>query len=85
MILDAIVYVSIAVLTALNTQIGTDEAAKYIDPVTLFWVKIVAGCSTAGFLALKMFRSETFSKWKQERNGNAKHEKSSTSPAGLAG
>lgn len=71
MIVDAVTYVGIAVLTAFGAFLGTDDAAKYISPETLFWTKGIAHSVNGGLIALKMFRSEVFSKWKQEKqNGN---------------
>lgn len=71
MILDGIIYVLIQMLTVLSTQFGTDETAKYVDPVSLFWIKVIIGELSAGVLALKMYRSESYSNWKNKlRNGN---------------
>jgi len=76
--LDGSVYVAVQLLTVLSTQFGTDEAAKYIEPETLFWIKIFIGEAAAGFLAIKMFRSTAFAehqadKKKAEGNGNTTH------------
>lgn len=60
MVFDGIIYVLVQMLTVLSTQFGTDEAAKYIAPTELFWIKIVIGEVAAGCLAIKMFRSTTF-------------------------
>ena len=60
MVFDGIIYVMVQMLTVLSTQFGTDEAAKYIEPTMLFWIKIVIGELAAGALAVKMFRSTTF-------------------------
>lgn len=84
MILDATIYVTIAVTAFLMTQLGSDEAAKYIDAQLLFYLKSVTGSLSAGALSLKMFRSETFSNWKKEKlngNGNGKHETQAPTPA----
>jgi hypothetical protein len=75
MILDAFIYVTIAVSAYLMTQLGSDEASKYIDAQWLFYLKTANGSLSAGSLAVKLFRSEVFSKWKQNKqNGNGKHE-----------
>lgn len=74
MLIDGIIYVCIGVLTFLTTQLGTDEAAKYIGPESLYYMRLSAGGVMSGFLALKMFRSETYSNWKRDKaNGNGKH------------
>lgn len=83
MILDATIYVTIAVAGFLMTQFGSDEAAKYIDPQALFYLKTTNGCLSAGALALKMFRSETYSKWKS--NGKTHEETKPTPVVGAGG
>jgi hypothetical protein len=60
MYIDGVLYVCIAVFTFLQTQFGGDEAAKYITPVDLFWLKLVVGALAAGALALKLYRSTAF-------------------------
>lgn len=60
MFIDGFIYVCIQILTVLSTQIGTDEAAKYITPTLLFWIKILVGELAAGFLAVKMYRSTQY-------------------------
>lgn len=72
MILDAIVYVTIAISAYLMTQLGSDEAAKYIDAQALFYLKTANGSLSAGSLAIKLFRSDIYTKWKQTKNGNGK-------------
>ena len=70
MFFDGLVLVLIQMLTVLSTQIGTDEAAKYIGATTLFWSKIIVGELAACFLAIKMFRSTQFAEHQQRKNGN---------------
>lgn len=67
---DGFLYVMVQTLTVLSTQFGTDEAAKYIEPTLLFWIKIVIGELAAGFLALKMFRSTTFAEHRASKTGD---------------
>lgn len=69
MILDAIIYISIAVTGYLMTQWGSDEAGKFISLQSLFWLKTGTGCVSAGSLALKMFRSTTYADAKAKANG----------------
>lgn len=73
MILDGIIYATIALTAFLMTQWGSDEAGKFIDYYTLFWLKTVTGSVSATALSVKMFRSDTYSKWKEKQNGT--HEK----------
>ena len=58
--LEGLLYCAIAVFGFLQTQLATDEAAKFITPQVLFWAKTVVGAAAAGSLAAKMFRSTTF-------------------------
>ena len=78
MILDAIIYVSVAILGFLMTQWGSDEAGKYISAQALFWLKTGTGATSAGALALKMFRSTTYADSKKGKNEDIKP----ASPAG---
>lgn len=70
MIIDATLYVLIGILTALSAALSTDDAAKHIDPVQLWWAKTWTNSALGGCLSLKMFRSDVFSRWKA--NGQAK-------------
>lgn len=65
--IDGFLYVSLAFWTACNTAMGSDEAEKWIPPCALFWVKTVCGVNSAWLLALKMFRSTSFSDHKEEK------------------
>lgn len=87
MIIDAITYVGIALLTAFTAFLGSDDAAKYIDAQTLFWMKGATNWLNGGLIALKMFRSETYSNWKLSKNGNGKengHAKTNGNGGGVA-
>lgn len=57
---DAILYMLIATFMFMQSYLSSDEAAKYVAPATLFWVKFYIGALGAGIGALKMFRSTTF-------------------------
>lgn len=70
--IDGATFVAIQMLTFLSAAFGTDEAAKYITPVPLFWIKIIVGEMASGFLALKMFRSTSYAESKRdEQNKNS--------------
>ena len=58
--LDGLLYVLIAIFGAITACMSTDEAAKYLEPETLFWIRTTASVGGAAFLALKMFRSTAF-------------------------
>lgn len=66
-VIDGATIILIQMLTVLSTQLGTDEAAKYIAPVPLFWIKVVTGELAAGLLALKMFRSTGYAAYQQQK------------------
>lgn len=60
-----------AVTSASLLFLGTDEAAKFIEPATLFWLRGLVGIVDAVALALKGFTSQTFADWSSKRsNGN---------------
>lgn len=58
--IDGCLYVLIAVFGALLTTIGSDEAAKWVAPVWLFWLRTTASVMLAAVTALKMYRSTGF-------------------------
>lgn len=71
-VLDGLVYTSLAVFTALNSQFGSDEAAKFINPTHLFWLKTICNTIAAAALALKMYRSTSYAEHLVKKNGNGK-------------
>lgn len=60
--LDGSTYVLLGITGFLLVYLGTDEAAKYVAPGTLFWLICVIGAMNAGLLALKMFRNTGYAK-----------------------
>lgn len=60
MLIDAGILCGITALMAMNGTFGGDEAAKYIDPKVLFWLKSVAGWGALTLQVLKSFRSTSF-------------------------
>jgi hypothetical protein len=66
---DGWIYVLIALFGAIGASLGSDDAAKFITPATLFWMKMFATSGGAGCLALKMYRSTTFAEYKTAKNG----------------
>ena len=76
---DGGLYVGMAIFTALSGFFSTDEAAKYLEPVYLFWLRGFCTTNGAWMLALKMFRSSHYSEYRKnkELNGNA-------TPGGIA-
>src|SRR5438034_6732248 len=59
-VIDGLTFVLIQMLTFLAAAFGGDEAAKYVAPAILFWLKLLVGELACGFLALKMFRSTAY-------------------------
>jgi hypothetical protein len=78
--IDGFLYVSIALFGFLATAFGSDESAKYISPQALFWLRTICGASSAGLLALKMFRSTTFSEHVAKRESGNTNPPFPTSP-----
>lgn len=70
--IDGMLYVWIAVLTSIATSFSSDDAAKYMSPQLLFWLKMTIGAISAGVVSIKMFRSTSFADHKEEkkRTGN---------------
>ena len=57
---DGATFLLLALFTYLQAQFGSDEAAKYIAPMTLFWTKTIVGACASLCLALKLFRSTSY-------------------------
>jgi hypothetical protein len=57
---DGFLYVCIALFGSVQGGL-TDDAYKYLNPYTIFWIKYVATVLLACAGALKMFRSTTYS------------------------
>lgn len=70
--IDGFIYVAIAVLQFLAAAFGDDESAKYIGPLTLYWLKRIVGTLAAGFLALKLYRSTAFADHVKEKKEETK-------------
>lgn len=60
MFVDGTLYALIALFGYLNGYFGSDDAAKYIDAKTLFYLNGLVGGLGATFLAIKMFRSTQY-------------------------
>ena len=58
--LDALLYVLVATCGYMTGSLGSDEAAKWVSPQVLFWLKFGVGAAGAGALAFKMFRSTSY-------------------------
>ncbi len=60
MFIDGILYAAIAVFAFLQTTLATDEAGKFIDLKWLFYFKTFVGSTSAGLLAIKLYRSTSY-------------------------
>lgn len=58
--IDGALYVGVAGFAFLQTVFGSDEAAKFIAPIVLFWLKTGVGTASASLLATKLYRSTAF-------------------------
>jgi len=68
--IDGVLYALIAWFTFNQAYFGGDEAAKYIEPETKFWLNWLIGSSASLFAAIKMFRSTSYSEHLEEiKNG----------------
>jgi hypothetical protein len=64
---DGLIYTMIAFFGAIASGIANDEAAKFITPAMLFFGKLICSAIAAALLALKMFRSTSYSQFVAER------------------
>jgi hypothetical protein len=65
--IDGTLYVCVGLFTFLTASFSSDDAAKYVSPETLFWVKVVLGSAGTVALNMKMFRSTTFADHQVEK------------------
>ena len=63
-------YVCMAISTAAAGFLGTDDAAKFIPAIWLFYVKGLNTAFGSVALALKAFNSTAYQEWQQKKNGN---------------
>lgn len=57
---DGALYAGLAIFIALQGSLSSDEAAKYVTPTLLFWMRTAVAALAAGAGALKMFRSNSY-------------------------
>lgn len=68
--IDGWLYVLIALFGALTAAFASDEAAKYLKPEALFWLRTMCGVNSAWLLALKMFRSTSYSQHQENKKAD---------------
>lgn len=61
-------YCAIAFFTGWTAVLGTDEAAKYISPAALFWLRGLCGVTSGTLLAAKMFLSTSYADYKGKKD-----------------
>ncbi len=67
MIMGFTLYLVMAVTGAVAAFLGTDEAAKYIEPEPLFWARGINGMILTTATVMKGYTSEAFAKWNAAR------------------
>ena len=68
--LSLTLYITLAISGSFGASIATDEAAKYVEPETLFWMRLVTGVIFASATTLKAYTSETFARWNKKETDN---------------
>lgn len=63
---DGTLYALVAMFGFLQAQFGSDDAAKYLSPVHLFWIKTVVGAMASVALAMKLYRSTSYADHQQK-------------------
>ena len=72
MFIDGTLYALVAWFIFNQSYFGGDEAAKYIEPATKFWLNWVIGSGATLVGAIKMFRSTSYSEHLAENKEGAK-------------
>jgi len=67
--IDGLLYALIAWFTFNQAYFGGDEAAKYIEPMTKFWLNWVIGSGASLVASIKMYRSTAFAKHQAKKEG----------------
>lgn len=67
---NLILYVIIGTATAFSGCLNSDEAAKYITPEQLFWLRTATTTLLGAAVTVKGVTSNAFSEWLAKRNGN---------------
>lgn len=69
--LNLILYLIIGTATAFSACLNSDEAAKYLDPEMLFWLRTGTSTVSGAAVTLKGVTSNAFAEWQASRkNGN---------------
>lgn len=65
--IDGLLYALVALFAFLQNQFGSDDAAKFISPVVLFWLKTAVGSMGAAVLSIKLYRSTAFAEHQAQK------------------
>lgn len=65
--LDGFIYIGMATTGVNAAMLSSDNAAKYIDPMWLFYLLWINGIADAVLLSIKMYRSTSFADHKEEK------------------
>ena len=71
MFLDGMLYCLISYFTVWVNTISSEDAAKYIEPQTLFYLKAHLSSIAQAFLAIKLFRSTSYADHKAAQKEDA--------------
>lgn len=81
MSLSFFLYLLMAVASAASAFLGTDEAAKYIEPERLFWARGIVAMIDGVALTMKGYTSPGFQDWlKKKATGNTEFIRNQTGP-----
>jgi hypothetical protein len=67
---DGFLLVLSSFCAAILTYLATEEAYKYVNPTTLFWLKVTLGSCSSSISALVAFRSKVYSQHQQQNEKN---------------
>jgi hypothetical protein len=78
--LNFILYLGMLATGSLAAFLGTDDAAKYIEPKTLFWITGILGVADQCLTGLKAFTSREFTEWLNRRAEKASAQNGQLAP-----
>lgn len=67
---DGLLYVLIAIFGAVQGHLSLDDAAKWVNPQVLFWLKGGVLVCLTSVTAIKMYRSTSYSEHRAKKNGD---------------
>lgn len=70
--IDGALYAALATFIPIHGMLSTDEAAKYVEAETLWWIRLSMAGVLGGLGGLKMFRSTSYSEHLHEKANGVK-------------